>query len=120
MTKKQIRKAADELHELVRTSGQSEQTEQIRKELSCRGMINSILIYGDPLFERDGRINTYLRDYAEKRADGRFSNWLYLGMERVKQLIEEQKADFAKAKVSIGVYADEEGCTYNSCKWADE
>ena len=123
MTQKQIEKAKNELRELVNMNGSNEQTEQIRKELSCREMINSILVYdnGDrTLFDRDGRINYYLREYAEEQRNGTCAKWYFIGMKRTKELIEEQKADFAKAKVVVGAFTDCEGGIYNSCKWADE
>lgn len=81
-------------------------------ELRCIDMMHSILIY-DYVPEQEEmpypESNYFLKDYAKE-----------IGMERAKQLWEEQVADFRKAKVSRDVWTDSEGCTYNSCKWADE
>jgi len=77
---------------------------QIRKELSCREMINSCLCYGYDFLK-----SRYSKSYIEE-----------LGEERVLDLYNEQKADFAKATVSHDVYQDSEGVSYNSIKWADE
>lgn len=43
-----------------------------------------------------------------------------ISIPRAIEIALEQKADFAKAKVSYGVYTDCEGCSYNSVKWHDE
>ena len=81
-------------------------------ELDCRDMINSCLIYGqgyDFYNTRTGNFGQYAMRYIK-----------YLGVETVKRLWDEQCADFAKAIVRRNVYQDSEGCTYNSCIWADE
>lgn len=72
-------------------------------ELSCRGMINSCLIYWSKFFWR------YDYDYINK-----------LWETRVRELYEEQLEDFKKAEVKHCVYTDSEWCTYNSIKRADE
>ncbi len=90
--------------------------EVFEEELSCREMINSMLIYGDSIEKDSYGYNKYLKPYTEK---GTWHDGL-LTEQRVNELIAEQKADFAKAKVRYGVYTDGEGCTYNSCVWADE
>ncbi|MCD7794703.1 MAG: hypothetical protein LUC96_10365 [Alistipes sp.] len=111
MTEKQIEAAIKALPRLLepRTPAQSRQLE----ELSCREMINSCLIYHsarydfyDPKTKEFGR---YAKDYVES-----------LGEETVVRLYNEQAEDFSKAIVRHGVYTDSEGCTYNSCTWADE
>lgn len=117
MTDKQIKAARETLSKTSWNSYTPEQ-EQLRKELSCREMIISILVYRgvEGLFDKDGRIDYYLRSYAEYTSDA----WNYIGMERVLELIEEQKADFEKAVVLRNTYTDHEGCTYNSIIWADD
>lgn len=91
--------------------------EQLRKEIFCREMINSIMIYDgiNAVYEKDGKLNKYLQKYANKWQD-----FYYIGEERVRELIKEQQEDFKKAVVQVGVYTDYEGCTYNTCVWADE
>ena len=114
MTEKQIRSAKDSL---PRLGDMNEEQKRAYAELGCREMINSIMIYGNinsPYNEKTGKLDYYLRDYA------RDSGYNGIGKERVLELIREQQADFAKAKVNYGVYTDSEGCTYNSCTWGDE
>ena len=43
-----------------------------------------------------------------------------LGIKRVRELVAEQEADFAKAKVLRNVFTDSEGVAYNSVQWADD
>ena len=80
-------------------------------ELRCIAMMHSILIYDykpeqeNMPFPSDNR---YLKDYVKE-----------VGMERAKQLWEEQVADYRKAKVGYAG-TDSEGCSYNYCKWADD
>ena len=81
-------------------------------ELDCRDMINSCLIYGQGYDFYDTRTGNFGR-YAVRYIK-------YLGVETVERLWNEQCADFAKAIVNKSVYTDSEGCTYNSCIWADE
>ena len=114
MTDKQIRVAKDSLPRLM---DMNKEQENVYAELSCREMINSIMIYGNinsPYNEKTGELDYYLRDYAKD------SGFHGIGKQRVIELVREQQADFAKAKVNCGVYTDGEGCTYNSCTWGDE
>lgn len=87
--------------------------EKVKKELSCREMINSILCYhGEKgLIDENGKLNRYLY------RNGTYYN---IGKERVMELIDEQKKDFAMAMVLRNVYQDNDGLTYNSIVWADE
>lgn len=81
-------------------------------ELRCISMMHSILIYDyNPKQEKFPfpTDNLYLKNYIDE-----------IGMARVEQLWQEQVADFRKAKVSRDVWTDSEGCSYNSCRWADE
>ena len=85
------------------------------EELNCREMINSCLCY-DGIEEfwkehewRTGKHKSYAGPYIEA-----------LGIDRVRELVAEQEADFAKARVERDVYEDSEGLTYNSIIWADE
>ena len=80
-------------------------------ELDCREMINSCLCYGS--------IRDFWREnYRGERYCDRYVR--ALGMTRVRELSEEQEADFAKARVLHDVFTDSEGCTYNSIVWEDD
>ena len=114
MTDKQIRAAKDSL---PRLRDMNEEQERVYAELSCREMINSIMIYGNinsPYNEKEDKLDRYLEERWQER--GMF----YVPRKRIIELVKEQQADFAKAKVNRGVYTDHEGCTYNSCTWGDE
>lgn len=80
------------------------------QELWCRDIINSILCYDGEkgLFDNEGQLDKYLRKYEDE-----------LGLKRVLELIEEQKADFAKAKVHRNVHIDDDGVSYNTIEWED-
>ena len=82
---------------------------RLAEELSCRGMINSILIYHGVDNVRKGTYfyNQYLSEYTWK-----------LGEDTVARLCDEQVQDFKKAAVSFAGYCD--GISYNSIMWADE
>ena len=84
----------------------TEEQRQLERELWCREMINSILIYHGKLGIMNDR---YLKDYIFE-----------LGFKRVKELVDEQIEDFEKAKVYKNVHVDFEGVVYNSIVWADE
>ena len=124
MTGKQISAAQEEIYAKYRhypdyPIGCDEYMEEsdkiLEEELSCREMINSILIYGGGCNEGDSSYEEYLKPYTRKETfhDGLISE------QRLKELIAEQKEDFAKAKVGFAGY-DSEGVSYNYCKWADE
>jgi hypothetical protein len=96
---------------------QSDEQRLLARELCCREMINSIMIYGDinsPYNEKTGEFDYYLHSYI----DG--NEYSHLGKERVLELVREQQEDFKHTKVRRSVYTDCEGCTYNSCTWADD
>ena len=125
MTGKQIEAAKNALHQKYYGDNcifadnlkqpWTEADELLDEELSCREMINSILIYGGNCSEDSYQYKTYLTSYVE-------GNPWHKGIitkERLAQLIEEQKADFAKAEVGFAG-CDSEGCSYNYCRWADE
>ena len=79
---------------------------QLDRELWCREMINSILIYHG----KDNIMNSeYLKTYIEE-----------LGIETVEKLVREQVEDFKQAIVLTDVSKDYEGVSYNSIIWADE
>jgi len=125
MTQKQIEKAKDELNfkyygDEVRIPANEKQPwtkkdKVLMEELSCRDMINSMLIYGSNTDEGSWAFNKYLASYYE----GNVWHKALLTKERVLELVAEQNADFAKATVHHNVYEDSEGCTYNSCDWGD-
>lgn len=128
MTQKQIeaaRKALNEKHygdgpyvkenEIVRWY---KKDKILRKELSCREMINSILIYDGADSCKPGAhsYEEYLKPYAAK------SKW-HAGLiseERLSELIAEQTEDVAKAKVGWCEQPDSEGGYYKYCRFADE
>ena len=112
MTDKQIR---DAKCKLPQWRDMTDNQKQEYAELACRDMINSILIYGSKPVKDDGSLDRYLSMYYKKGE----STMYYIGEKRVRNLIEEQKKDFAKATVTVGVYTDHEGCSYNSCNWGD-
>ncbi len=87
----------------------------VQEELSCREMINSILIYGESCKEGDYPYERYVRPYYEGTGhhDGLISK------ERVHQLIKEQEYDISQAEIGFAG-EDSEGVSYNYCKWADE
>ncbi len=127
MTDKQIQAVKDRLNEkyygdkvrLIWNQKRpiTKKDETLYTELSCREMINSCLIYGsDPFrkiykwwYEHGYCERSYMSDYEDK-----------LGVERVRQLYEEQKYDISQAKVHHNVHTDSEGLSYNSITWADE
>ena len=120
MTRKEIEQAQKTLPSLYTYQEWTKEQRQLRRELSCREMINSILVYDGEqgLYDEDGQLDRYLQEYANEKYKN-LDAW-YIGGKRVLELIEEQKADFAKAQVTTNAYTDAEGCTYNSVKWADE
>jgi hypothetical protein len=128
MTEKQIQAAKDALHKKYYGDGcvywenliqpWTKEDEILEEELSCRSMINSILIYGGRTDKESYDYKRYLMRYVTGTVYNNYKG--LLTEQRVNELIEEQKADFAKAVVRSNVYTDGEGCSYNSCVWADE
>lgn len=80
--------------------------EQLDRELWCREMINSILIY-------HGKNNIMNDEYLQSHIEE-------LGIEKVEKLVKEQMEDFEQAVVLVDVSRDYEGLSYNSIVWADE
>ena len=89
MTGKQIEAAKKSL---PRFNNRTPQDNRIDDELSCREMINSCLIYGNPTAFYDENTGEF-REYARRYVND-------LGEETVKRLWNEQLADFAKATVA--------------------
>ena len=113
MTDKQIKQAENALPVY---SKMTDEQKTLYAELSCRRMINSILVYGGvPYDEQEDKLNNYLEDYT--RGD---KTLFYVPRERILELVREQQEDFKNAIVRRGVYTDYEGCTYNSVIWADD
>lgn len=113
MTEKQIRQA---YNNLPIYSEMTPQQKKLYAELSCRELINSIMIYNGinaPYDKETDTLNEYLK---EEKTNSLF----YLPRERIIELIKEQQEDFKNAVVKTNVYTDFEGCTYNSCIWADD
>lgn len=115
MTQREIDAAKKTLPSLFDWKTWTEEQKRLDEELSCREMINSCLTYdGIEAFWREctwrvGRDKSYADPHIRA-----------LGLERVKQLVAEQEADFAKATVLRDVFTDSEGVTYNSVRWGDE
>ena len=106
----------------------TDEQKQLDRELSCRGMINTIMIYHcKPGEQKQWSTelkatvtaeeyifnDKYLKDYIEP-GRGCYSEQRYIGAERVKELISEQWHDFQQCKVG---YAGE---GYNYCFWPDD
>ena len=119
MTDKQIKEAKDKIPHAFNTYNTATQKQKREyAELSCREMINSIMIYGSidsPYNEKEDKLNMYLEGRWEDK-----KSMFYVPRERIIELVREQQKDFKKAKVTRGSYTDHEGCTYNSCIWGDE
>lgn len=118
MTGKQIRLAMDAIPHGIYYHSATKQQKKEYAELSCREMINSIMIYGNinsPYSEKEDELDRYLEERWQERG-----SMFYVPRKRIIELVKEQQADFAKAVVKSNVYTDCEGCTYNTCVWADE
>lgn len=80
---------------------------KLEEELNARSMLNSILCYG-------GYPQNWRREYREKYMK-------YHTPQEIDAICEDQVADFKKrAKVSVNVYTDSEGLSYNSVKWLEK
>jgi hypothetical protein len=88
-------------------------------ELSWRDYCNSCITYGEEyyivkngVFVLNGRTRlTYL--YCQGKE--------VITPQRAMEIFNEQVQSFReKAVISRGVYADSEGCSYNSVKWIDD
>lgn len=108
MTDKQIKAAKATLPQWVNGKAPilTPEQNQLRRELQCRDMINSILCYKG---KENLMNNEYIDDYIND-----------LGYDIVKCLCDEQIADFEKAIVKENVHTDSEGISYNSIIWADD
>ncbi len=130
MTEKQIEAAKKTLPNYIGCwKDYTPEQKQLSRELMCRGMINAILIYHvKPDEQKKWSIekhcyipvadyvyaDEYMRDYIEG------SVWNEpMDKDRIKELIEEQLADYRHCQV---FYAgcDSEGVSYNYCRWADD
>lgn len=95
----------------------SEEDKRTFDELSCIEMINACLTYGDDPYAVHDQWwyghgyckRTYMASYEEK-----------LGVERVKELVDQQREEFSHAIIKHDVYTDSEGCTYNSVIFAND
>lgn len=108
MTEKEIAKARETLPSWRNGTPviYTDEQKQLDRELWCREMINSILVY-------HGKFNIMNDEYLKKYIKE-------LGLERVKELVDEQVEDFEKAIVLKNTSVDCEGVSYNSIIWADE
>lgn len=91
----------------------TEKQKQELAELSCRKMINSILVYnGENAVKNEEGYN--YKQYLKPREEE-------VGKERLKELISEQIASFKDAKCEwIDGSENFNGGPYKSCKWKDE
>lgn len=114
MTDRQIEAARRSLPGGKKWAFWTPEEKKLYEELSCRDMINSCLCYGG--------ISGFWSEHSWCRPDQTYADKYVrsLGLERVKQIVAEQEADFAKATVIRDSYTDSEGCTYNSIIWGDE
>lgn len=115
MTQKQINKALTFFNHDVPIKDWPLSDRTYYAELSCREMINSILIYGEDITEGSPNWKEYIRPYYEK------VNWRepLLTKERALQLIREQQYDISQAKIGFSGM-DSEGVSYNYCRFVDE
>ncbi len=87
------------------------------EELSCIEMIHSCLTYGTDPYEvgthwvvGKGHVTqTWMTPYEET-----------LGVERVKELVEQEREEYKHAFINHGVYTDCEGLSYNSVTFRDD
>lgn len=100
MNRKQIEELKKTLPLRTRVAYNSwtEEQKQLDKELSCREMIDSCLIYGTDFLDSE-----YSNDYLEE-----------LGESRALELYNEQSEHFNNCIVIKNTYEDSEGITYNS------
>ena len=129
MTNKQIEAARQTLPNYLGCwHDMSDEQKQLDRELSCRGMINTIMTYDCKPGQKEQWDSKqkkmvsaeefifndkYLKDFIEPET-GYYSEQRYIGAERVKELISEQWHDFQQCKVG---YAGE---GYNYCFWPDD
>ena len=125
MTGKEIQAAKDLLH--MRYYGDNARTpdnlirprlkedEVFEEELSCREMINSILIYNGSCSKESYSYHRYLLPYTRKE---NYHKGL-ISVKRLQELIKEQQDSFSRATVGFAGY-DSEGVSYNYCKWEDD
>jgi len=129
MTNKQIEAARQTLPNYLGCwHDMSDEQKQLDRELSCRGMINTIMTYDCKPGQKEQWDSKqkkmvsaeefifndkYLKDFIEPDT-GYYSEQRYIGAERVKEIISEQWHDFQQCKVG---YAGE---GYNYCFWPDD
>lgn len=112
MTDKQLQSLKKQLPPISHWDKWTPQQRTMEREIWCREMINSCLIYGNGkgfYNPSTGEFGHYAQMYLKD-----------LGEKRVLELWTEQVKDFSEATVMHNVYTDFEGCTYNSIKWADD
>ena len=114
MTQRQIDAAKKTLPSRFAYQTWTDEQKRLDKELSCRDMINSCLTYGG--------IRGFWQECGWRVGDKSYAapHIRALGLARVHELVAEQEADFAKARVVPCTFTDSEGVTYNSVLWGDE
>lgn len=124
MNDKQLEQKKHELREEMRAQGfgwinctyvkPPKKYRQMEKELSCIGMINSLLAYNcahmrtaeEIMQYEENAYHNYLEDYVKE-----------LGRNKVLELIQGQLD--SKQSVATNVYTDSEGLSYNSIIWKE-
>lgn len=124
MTDKQLEQKQKELREEMNSQGfgwingdyikPPKEYELRKEELSCIGMINSIIAYDwfgqtadDIMQMEENAYHNYLADYVE-----------LFGREKVVALIQGQIDDVKEIKRNV--HTDNEGVTYNSIIWKEQ
>jgi len=113
MTDKQIEQARKNLPPYMEQEKWTEQDHKTDCELSCREMINSILVYwgiGSVINKASYCYERYLKDYESE-----------LSTEIVDRLVTEQVEDFKNAETHwISGSENIDGGPYKSVRWADD
>lgn len=95
-------------NELYFCEKQDDKKEELKRELQCMEMIDSIICYGAKNIDLDSILNDrYMKSYIED-----------LGIKKVKKLIQGQLDE--KPLIKYNTYTDYEGLTYNSMIYKDE
>lgn len=105
MTRKE-QKRFERDNDLHFTEIQDDEKERLKQELSCIGMIDSVICYGK--CDVDYILNNkYIKEYIDS-----------LGFERVKELAEGQVNE--NPYIKKNVYTDCDGLSYNALIFKDE
>lgn len=109
MTSIEIQEAKKTLPPLRNWKNWTKKQKRLDKELSCREMIISCMVYGERGFY-DREKDTFSGDYAEDYVKS-------LGEKTVRRLWNEQAETMKKATIHHGAQTDAEGCIYATITW---